>query len=79
MSGGLILVFSQMFDVQLEALKQSVTYAQNQPLAAEWLAKRAQKCGAEAVAFRRIGWTKWWRPRVPKADGTRKVVWQTKA
>ena len=53
--------------------------AKNQTLAAERLAKRAQKCGAEAVALHRVGWTKWSRPRAPKADGTRKVVWQTKA
>ena len=51
----------------------------NQPLAAERRAKRAQKRGAEAVALRRARWTKWSRPRAPKADGTRKVVWQTKA
>ena len=72
---------AQMFDAQQEALMQSVAdaEAQNQPLAAERLAKRAQKCGAEAVALHRAGWTKWSRPRAPKADGTRKVVWQTKA
>ena len=74
------LSIARMFDAQQEALTQSVAdaEAQNQPLAAERLAKRAQKCGAEAVALRRVGWTKWSRPRAPKADGTRKVVWQTK-
>ena len=51
----------------------------DQPLAAERLAKRAEKCGAEAVALHRVGWTKWSRPRAPKADGTRKVAWQTQA
>ena len=72
---------AQMFDAQQEALMQSFAdaEAQNQPLAAERLAKRAQKCGAEAVALHRVGWTKWSRPRAPKADGTRKVVWQTKS
>ena len=70
---------AQMFDAQQEALMQSVAdaEAQNQPLAAERLAKRAQKCGAEAVSLHRVGWTKWSRPRAPKADGTRKVVWRT--
>jgi hypothetical protein len=69
-----------MCDAQQEDLTQSVADAgaQSQPLAAERLAKRAQKCGAEVVALRRVGWTKWSRPRAPKADGTRKVVWQTK-
>jgi Xaa-Pro aminopeptidase len=51
--------------------------AKHQPSATERFAKHAQKCGAEAVALRRVGWTKWSRPRAPKADGTRKVVWQT--
>ena len=71
---------AQMSDAQQEALMQSVAdaEAQHQPLAAERLAKRAQKCGAEAVALHRVGWTKWSRPRAPKADGTRKAVWQTK-
>ena len=47
-----------MFDAQQEALMQSVAdaEAQNQPLAAERLAKRAQKCGAEAVGVHRVGW-----------------------
>ena len=69
-----------MFDAQQEALTHSAAdaEAQNQPLVAERLAKRAQKCGAEAVALHRVGWTKWSRPRAPKAHGTRKVVWQTK-
>ena len=69
-----------MFDAQQEALTHSAAdaEAQNQPLAAERLAKRAQKCGAEAAALRRAGWTKWSRPRAPKADDTWKVVWQTK-
>ena len=51
-------------DVQQAALTQSVADAedQNQPLAAERLAKRAQKCGAEAIVLRRVGWTKWSRP-----------------
>ena len=72
---------AQMCDARQEALTRSVAdaEAQNQPLAAERLAKRAQKCGAEAAALHRVGWTKWSRPRAPKADGTRKVVWQTKA
>ncbi len=46
-------------------------------VAAERLAKRVLKCGAEAVVARRDGWTKWSRPRAPKADDTRKAVWPT--
>ena len=70
-----------MFDAQQEALTHSVADAEakSQPLAAERLAKRAQKWGAEAVVVRRVGWTRRSRPRAPKADGTRKVVWQRKA
>ncbi len=70
-----------MFDAQQEDLAQSVADAEakNQLVAAERLAKRAKKCGAEAVALRCVGWAKWSRPRAPKAYGTRKVVWQTKA
>ena len=34
---------------------------------------------AHAVAFKHAGWTTFRRPLAPKADGTRKVVWQTSA
>ena len=62
-----------MFDAQQEDLTQSVAdaEAQNQHLAADRLAKRAQNSGAEDGVLRRVGWTKWSRPRAPKADGTR--------
>ena len=72
---------AQMLDAQQEAFTQRVADAEarNQPLAAGRLAKRAQKCGAEAVALRRVGWAKWSRPRAPKADGTRNVVWNTQS
>ena len=48
---------AQMCDAPQEASKLSAAdaEAQNQPLAAERLAKRAQKCGAEAVALHRVG------------------------
>ena len=60
---------AQMFDVQQEALAQKALQMhrpKNKPLAAERLAKRAPKYGAEAVASRRVGWTKRSRPRAPK-------------
>ena len=70
---------AQMFDAQPADLMPSVADAESQaqPLVPERIAKRAQKCGAEAVDLRRVGWTRWSRPRAPKADGTRKVAWQT--
>ena len=41
--------------------------------------KAYHKLHAHAVAFKHAGWTKSLRPLAPKADGTRKVVWQTSA
>ena len=37
------------------------------------------KLRAHAAAFKHAGWTTFRRPLAPKADGTRKVVWQTSA
>ena len=53
--------------------------AANQPLAAQRIRQRASKHKQEAKALHQAGWTQWQRPRAPKADGTRKVVWQAKA
>ena len=62
-----------MFDVQQEALTQSIAdaEAQNRPLAAERLAKRAQKCVAEAVASR-------WTDKVVATAGA-KGRWHTES
>ena len=49
----------------------------NQLIVAKSLRKRAFIAAAEAKALRRAGWAKWRQPMAPKADGTRKVVWQT--
>ncbi|MFM7978856.1 MAG: hypothetical protein ACKPKO_06030, partial [Candidatus Fonsibacter sp.] len=74
------LSYSAQPFAQQEVVTQSVAdaEAQNQPLAAERLAKRAHNCGGEAGALHRVGWTKWSRPRVPQAEGTRNVAWHTK-
>ena len=34
---------------------------------------------AHATCLRRAGWTTYRRPLAPKADGTRKVVWQSQS
>ena len=63
-----------------EMLVRSDTARQDgKPLAAERMRKNAQKREAEAKALHQVGWTKWRRPRAPKADGTRKVVYQSEA
>ena len=49
----------------------------NQLIVAKLLRQRAFVAAAEAKALRRVGWAKWRQPMAPKADGTRKVVWQT--
>ena len=41
--------------------------------------RRRQKKGAEAAAISRAGWNKWRKPLAPRADGTRKAVYQHKA
>ena len=69
--------FQQQQDDRL--LQAAEAETQGQPLAAQRLRFSANKCGQEAQALHRAGWTQWFRPRAPKADGTRKVVWQTKS
>ena len=39
----------------------------------------AANTGAEAAAISRAGWNKWRKPLAPRADGTRKAVYQNKA
>ena len=53
--------------------------AQGKPMAAQRIHNSALRARAEAAALRRAGWTKWRQPMAPKADGTRKVVWQSKS
>ena len=47
-------------------------------LAAARMRKEAAKKGAEAAAISRAGWNKWRKPLAPRADGTRKAVYQNK-
>ena len=51
--------------------------AAGQPLAANRARANHARKSAEAEAFHRMGWTKHRRPAAPKADGTRKVVYQS--
>ena len=37
------------------------------------------RAASHAMAFRRAGWTEFRQPLAPRADGTRKVVWQSAA
>ena len=53
--------------------------AAGQPLAADRARVNHARKRAEAEAFHRMGWTKHRRPAAPKADGTRKVVYQSYA
>lgn len=53
--------------------------AEGRPDAAARYRKSYGKLHAHAWAFDRAGWTIFRRPLAPKADGTRKVVWQTSA
>ena len=53
--------------------------ANGRPLAAARMRQEAAKKGAEAAAISRAGWNKWRKPLAPRADGTRKAVYQNKA
>ena len=46
---------------------------------AERLNREAAREAAHAASLRRCGWTTYRRPLAPKVDGTRKVVWQSRA
>ena len=50
-----------------------------QPLAAARMRIEAAKYRAEAKAIARAGWNTWRKPLAPRADGTRKAVYQNKA
>ena len=51
--------------------------ASSKPLAAHRCRTNHARKLAEAQAFHKMGWTKHRRPAAPKADGTRKVVYQS--
>ncbi|NBR24882.1 MAG: hypothetical protein EBU08_14140 [Micrococcales bacterium] len=53
-------------------------FEQGKPLAAARVRLNASKHAAEARALHVAGWTQWHAPQAPKADGTRKVVYQSK-
>ena len=53
--------------------------ANGQPLAAARMRQEAAREGVEAAAITRAGWNKWRKPLAPRADGTRKAVYQNKA
>ena len=67
---------SEAADIQARAL---TLQSEGKPLAAARLLTNAAKRAAEAKALHRAGWTKWHRPTAPRADGSRKVVYQSKA
>ena len=53
--------------------------AKDQPVAAARNRQLAARYRAEAAAISRAGWNKWKKPLAPRADGTRKAVYQNKA
>ena len=53
--------------------------ANGNPLAAARNRREAARQGAEAAAISRAGWNNWRKPLAPRADGTRKAVYQNKA
>ena len=71
---------ASLYDQQSHRLQGQAADAdvQGQPLAAQRLRQKSEKATQEARALHKQGWTRWQRPRAPKADGTRKVVWQSK-
>jgi len=67
-------------DVEQTLLEAAATAETNgQLLAAETMRKRASEARAEAAAITRAGWDTWKQPSAPRADGTRKAVYQNKA
>jgi hypothetical protein len=70
---------AQQFDATADRHRVQVAQAEanGQLQAAERARRNAHRAEAEATALRRAGWTKWRTPLAPKADGTRKVVWQS--
>ena len=53
--------------------------ANGQPLAVTRMRIEAAKYRAEAKAIARAGWNTWRKPLAPRADGTRKAVYQNEA
>ena len=57
-----------------QALKAEID---GQPLAAKRMRHRASKLRAEGEAIKHSGWHRWKAPLAPRADGTRKVAYQS--
>ena len=73
--------FAEGFRQQEKRCLEAVAKAEanGQLLAARRMRQEAAKKGAEAAAISRAGWNKWRKPLAPRADGTRKAVYQNKA
>ena len=69
---------AKQFDATADKHRVQVAQAEanGQLIAAERARRNATRAEAEAAALRRAGWTRWRTPLAPRADGTRKVVWQ---
>ncbi len=74
---GFVQTFRDHEQQCLEAVAKAE--ADGQPLAAARLRREASKARGEAAAIIRAGWDTWRRPQAPRADGTRKAVYQNKA
>jgi hypothetical protein len=72
-----VLHFHELEQTCLQAVAKAE--ANGQPLAAAKMRKKASEFRAEAAAITRAGWDTWKRPLAPRADGTRKAVYQNKA
>ena len=73
--------FAEGFRQQEKRCLEAVAKAEanGQLLAARRMRQEAAKKGAEAAAISRAGWNNWRKPLAPRADGTRKAVYQNKA
>ena len=82
--GVLILrAVARKFEALAQELEQSArevasaALGQGNPRKAKRLENESKAKVAHAACLRRAGWTTYRRPLAPKADGTRKVVWQS--
>ena len=66
-------------EARTKSEKAAEAEAEGRTSAAARYRKSCAKSNAHAFAFEHAGWTTFRRPLAPKADGTRKVVWQTAA
>ena len=69
--------------LEADAAKYSTRAAEAEaagmPLVAQRHKVARARAASHAMAFRRAGWTEFRQPLAPRADGTRKVVWQSAA